>query len=183
MSLYLDIAGCEPGVHFLDAEENAASFGFPEQSIDVDEPVRLGLRITRDGSTIVVSGRVDVVARRTCDRCLASVPENVSVDIREVYHLADRPLPGADADDDDEVHFVDRRVTRLDIAPVIRQRVLLERPMKALCREDCRGLCPTCGANLNEGTCACDAAQSDPRWQALQGLRDDDQENRKIRKH
>jgi DUF177 domain-containing protein len=183
MSLYLEIAGCGPGVHFLDGEENAAAFGFPEQAIAVEEPVRLGLRITRDAATIVVAGRVDVTAKRTCDRCLAPFTEDVSIDLREVYHLGDKPLPIANPDDDDEVHFVDRRVTRLDIAPVIRQRVLLELPMKALCREDCRGLCPTCGANLNEGTCACDAAPTDPRWQALQDLRDDDQENRKIRKH
>lgn len=173
MSLYLEIAGCGPGVHFLEVEESAASFGFPDQAIAVDEPVRLELRITRDVSTIVMSGRVDIIARRTCDRCLASFPENVSIDLREVYHLADKPLPGADPDDDDEVHFVDRRVTRLDIAPVIRQRILLELPMKALCREDCRGLCPACGANLNEGTCGCDAAQGDPRWQSLHGLRDE----------
>lgn len=172
MPLYLEIAGCEPGVHSLEVEEDAASFGFPDQAITVDEPVRLGLRITRDASTIVVSGRVDVVARRNCDRCLVAFPEDVSIDIREVYQLADRPMPGADPDDDDEVHFVDRRVTRLDLAPVIRQRVLLDLPMKALCREDCRGLCPVCGANLNEGTCGCDAARGDARWQALQGLRD-----------
>jgi uncharacterized protein len=173
MALYLDIAGCEPGAHLIDTEEEASSFGFPPQIIAVDDPVHLSLRITRDGSTIVVTGRAEVDAGRTCDRCLSPFTEELAIDLREVFHLADRPMPAGE-DDDDEVHFVDRRVTRLDLAPLIRQRILLELPMKSLCREDCRGLCPTCGVNRNEVRCECAVDPADSRWRALEQLRRDE---------
>ncbi|MFN0149100.1 MAG: YceD family protein [bacterium] len=168
MSLYLDIAGCEPGAHLLEGEEDASSFGFPEQVVAVTDPVRFALRVTRDGPTIVVSGEVDVVARRICDRCLSDFSDDVQVDLREIYHLGDVEFSDTDPDDD-EVHFVGRRATRVDLAPVIRQRVMLELPMKSLCRDDCKGICPVCGVNRNDAACQC-ATQSDPRWRALGGL-------------
>jgi len=169
MSLYLELAGCEPGAHLLEGEEDASSFAFPPQVVAVEDPVRLALRVTRDGPTIVVSGQVDVVARRTCDRCLSTFSESVVVDLREVYHMGDASLPDADPDDD-EVHFLGRRATRVDLAPVIRQRVLLELPMKSLCRDDCKGICPTCGVNRNEAECRCSIGPVDARWRALGGL-------------
>ncbi len=168
MSLYLDIAGCEPGAHLLEGEENASSFGFPETVVAVEDPVHFAFRVTRDGPTFVVSGQVDVAARRTCDRCLGVFSEDVQVDLREVYHLGDGNFPQSDPDDD-EVHFLGRGATRVDLAPVIRQRVMLELPMKSLCRDDCKGICPTCGISRNEAACQC-ATESDPRWRALGGL-------------
>jgi uncharacterized protein len=54
---------------------------------------------------------------------------------------------------------------------VLREQVLLAVPLKAICREDCKGLCPQCGKNLNLETCSCDNAITDPRWGALKDLR------------
>jgi uncharacterized protein len=59
----------------------------------------------------------------------------------------------------------------LDLRPLVRDALLLELPIAPLCRDDCRGLCPTCGADLNEGTCACEDPTSDPRWSVLDRLR------------
>ncbi|MGI4758050.1 MAG: YceD family protein [Janthinobacterium lividum] len=53
---------------------------------------------------------------------------------------------------------------------VVREQVLLSLPDRSLCREDCKGLCPNCGENLNEAACTCGSARIDPRWSALQGL-------------
>jgi uncharacterized protein len=58
----------------------------------------------------------------------------------------------------------------LDLGEAIRQHAITNRPMKPLCRPDCRGLCPTCGANRNQQPCECKEASADPRWSALRQL-------------
>ena len=59
----------------------------------------------------------------------------------------------------------------LVLEDVLREQVLLSLPEKTLCRADCKGLCPSCGRNLNTETCSCESAVTDPRWNALSGLR------------
>ncbi len=65
---------------------------------------------------------------------------------------------------------------RIDLEDIILYEVKLSIPMKVLCREDCKGLCPVCGKDLNEGTCSCDTRETDPRWDALKGLSFGDEE-------
>jgi uncharacterized protein len=59
----------------------------------------------------------------------------------------------------------------LDVAPLVRQEVILATPIGVLCRPDCAGLCPTCGRNLNDGPCDCDHDAIDPRLAALKQLK------------
>ena len=61
----------------------------------------------------------------------------------------------------------------LDLRPALREQWLLNVPGYALCRDDCKGLCPTCGAELNVGPCDCASTSADPRWDALRKLRDE----------
>lgn len=67
------------------------------------------------------------------------------------------------------VIYVDSDV--FDLEPVLLEQLELNAPMRVLCREDCRGLCPSCGQNLNEGECDCEPPRADPRWAALERLR------------
>ena len=60
----------------------------------------------------------------------------------------------------------------MDLAPLLREEVILAVPMGVLCRSDCAGLCPVCGQNLNEGTCDCEQDDIDPRWAVLRAQRD-----------
>jgi len=59
----------------------------------------------------------------------------------------------------------------IDLAPAVREQILLHIPPPPLCRDDCLGLCPRCGKDLNDGECGCDRAVIDPRWAALKGIR------------
>ena len=77
--------------------------------------------------------------------------------------------PAADEEDEETYPL---RGELLDLQPLIRDALLLELPLAPLCSEDCQGLCPTCGADLNDGPCDCDHAPSDPRWAALDLLKD-----------
>jgi uncharacterized protein len=154
MALYLNLDGLQSGVRRIDLTEDAASFGFPSGDAEFAEPLRLALQVTRDGSTVMVSGTIEAHAGLVCDRCLTPFTEVVRADLREIFHLLDGPPPYR-PDEDEGIHFINRRAPRVDLAPMVREQVLLELPMKTLCRTDCLGLCPQCGANRNDGPCGC----------------------------
>lgn len=115
------------------------------------------------------AGRVEF----QCARCL----DPVERDVRSEFDLLYRPLGAVQRDDEVSISEAETEVgfykgDGLLLEDVLREQVLLAVPVKAVCGEACRGLCPQCGQNLNQGQCGCVVAESDPRWQALQGLRD-----------
>jgi uncharacterized protein len=107
------------------------------------------------------SGRMSGEVEEECRRCLA--PTRAKVD--EELHLLFADAADEESDDSD-VYMLDSRATTVDLRPALREQWLLAAPGFALCREDCRGLCPKCGADLNLGPCGC-APDIDPRWAAL----------------
>jgi uncharacterized protein len=131
----------------------------------VDSAVEAGVRIEADlvleslTDGIVVSGVVRTEWEGACRRCLEPVVGPLRADVHEVYRPA-----GAD---DDAYTFSGEQ---LDLAPMVREVVLLELPLAPLCRSECAGLCPVCGANRNEGDCGHQEDLRDPRWAALEGL-------------
>ena len=122
-----------------------------------------------------VDGGIEVSATVTapwsgeCRRCLKAVGGHLEAHVREMYRP--RP-PGEPPDEDEETYPLSGEL--LDLRPLVRDAVLLELPIAPLCREDCAGLCPTCGADLNDGPCSCPPAGGDPRWAALDALRESD---------
>jgi len=121
-----------------------------------DSPVRGNISLTRTDSSILVKGVVDSEVELTCSRCLNQFNCPLTLNIEEEYFPttdvnsgASLPSPG----DPDRFTIDERHV--LDLTEALRQRALLAIPMKPLCREDCAGLCPSCGRNLNLGPCNC----------------------------
>jgi uncharacterized protein len=129
----------------------------PRFAPDAEVDVQLHLESLNDG--IVVDGVVSVPWHGTCRRCLA---ETGGVSVSEVHELYQRTLTDSDA-----FEIVG---DQLDLRPIARELVLLDAPATPLCRPDCAGLCPICGANLNDARCGCADAPSDPRWAALDGF-------------
>lgn len=111
---------------------------------------------------VYLRGAVVAPMRLTCARCLTEFDRDVSVDIGEL--VAREPGPEDDYRLQDDL--------TLDPEPILRDALGLELPFAPLCREDCRGLCPTCGADRNVAPCACPEG-IDPRWAALEGFGDD----------
>lgn len=150
-----------------------------EETIGFAGPVRAELTARSRGTAVTVSGRVEAVAEVRCHRCL----EPVRLPITAPYEEEFRPLvegepPGPGIEEADNVHLV--AGDAVDLGETILAAVLLELPMRVVCRPDCRGLCPRCGQNLNEGTCDCPAEGGDPRLAVLQEFFR--AENRKPRK-
>jgi uncharacterized protein len=121
---------------------------------------------------IRLRGRLEAGLELQCARCLEPVPQ----DIAREFELLYRPL-GADAGRDEisvtvaEAEIGYYQGDGILLEDVLREQVLLALPLKVTCREECRGLCPHCGKNLNQEQCSCAVAVEDPRWAALKEVR------------
>jgi uncharacterized protein len=131
------------------------------------------LRLTRNEQNVFIRGRLDAEVSLTCARCLGVAP--LKVDESFAMTLAPRQtedtLPEEvelSADDLDFGYYDDDII---DLEAMVRERILLEIPISPLCREDCRGLCPTCGQDLNVGRCDCPPPPPDPRLASLANLK------------
>lgn len=122
---------------------------------------------------IRLRGQLQTVLEVACARCL----EPVAQDVKREFELLYRPL-GIDAGREElsvtgaEAEIGYYSGDGLLLEDVLREQVLLAVPIKAICRQDCKGLCPHCGKNLNAETCSCAEPVEDPRWSALKDLRE-----------
>jgi uncharacterized protein len=126
-------------------------------------------QIVRD---IRVAGSLRTSLEMACARCLEPVVEKVE----RQYDLLYRPLGTDSGREELSITAAEAEVSYyqgvgLLLEDVLREQVLLAAPLKAICREDCRGLCPHCGKNLNLEQCSCADAVVDPRWSPLKDLR------------
>ena len=109
---------------------------------------------------IVVAGEARAPWRGECRRCLGPVEGEVTAEVDELF-----------ATDFEEGETYPIRGDHIDLEPLAREVLVLGLPLAPLCRPDCAGLCPTCGADLNLGDCGCPPVDADPRWAALDALR------------
>jgi len=121
---------------------------------------------------IRVNGEVSTSLEVDCARCLQPVVQ----DVRRSFELLYRPQ-GADAGREEisvtgaEAEIGYYQGEGLLLEDVFREQILLAVPLKVICRQDCKGLCPQCGANLNREQCSCAELAEDPRWAALKDIR------------
>ena len=123
---------------------------------------------------IRIEGELETKIEMVCARCLEPVVEDVSRSFDLFYApLPKGPKPKEDRlkDDDTEIGFFEGN--GLFLADVLREQVLLALPVKVICQSDCRGLCPSCGANLNHEECRCETHASDARLAPLARLKQD----------
>lgn len=148
-----------------------------------DGPAVLRVTLQKTGSGVLLRGSTEVAVHTPCRRCLADV--HLRVPISFTLNLVSRAALSADGEDraDDEqvegagsfeLGRADEELfdgKTIDLDPLVREQVLLALPMHAVCSEDCKGLCGTCGQNLNEGQCGCAQTQVDPRLAALKDFK------------
>lgn len=116
-------------------------------------PLHWQLDITNTGDAFLVSGTVEGEAEGSCARCLEATEFPVTGEI-EGYFLINRDDSAPNDLEGDEFDYLPDDKT-IDLAPLIEQALLLEMPNMLLCSDDCKGLCPTCGTDLNKGECDC----------------------------
>jgi len=128
------------------------------------DDIHVALRLTARNDGIDVDGTVSVDWATVCRRCLADVSGTAVGAVDEVYQI--EPL-------DPDAYLIEDG--QLDLAPLVREVVLLELDNERQCRDDCAGLCPVCGVDRNDTDCACDSTVTDDRWAALEGFVPDDE--------
>lgn len=119
-------------------------------------PIRLDLRLEAVVEGVLVTGTAEVDVVGECGRCLERIEDELVIDIQELY-----VHPGSDFDEEEASRMEGELI---DLEPLVRDEVVLELPQQPLCREDCEGLCPTCGANLNDDPGHGHGDAIDPRW-------------------
>ena len=122
-----------------------------------------------------VTGGVDITFRTKCDRCLTEVPTSLTLQFDRIVTSPDAvPEEDASEEEDDDLSFMEGY--QLNVETFVYNEIMLNWPMKILCRPDCKGVCPVCGRNLNDGECGCDTFVPDPRMAVIKDIFNADKE-------
>ncbi len=138
-------------------EMTTVSFVQGEFPVEECTPVNIDIHHEKDGQ-LQVRGTVKMRVTIPCDRCLNPVSYEFSVEAESELDLSEKEQPS----------FIEG--TTLDVDGFVFHELLLHWPAKILCREDCKGICTVCGADLNQGECGCDRQVLDPRMAAIQDI-------------
>ena len=141
-----------------------------DKDIQVIGPLLGHVRLRRTNQGLLVDGCVDLTLELSCNRCLKEFEQPMHVTFAEQFYptvdvVSGLPLPPID---EEEIFPIDDHHL-VDLTEAVRQNVLLALPMVTLCREDCKGLCPQCGHDLNLGPCEC-KPEVDTRFSVLEKL-------------
>lgn len=168
----------------LTGDVTAEELGLAETDAVVSGPLAVGLELRNVEGTVCVTGVVEGTAVRQCVRCLKEFHEPIGFAVRVAYEREPR-APALRREDagkrksvvpidiepeesrDDIYHYVGDQV---ELAPMLREQLILAAPMHPLCNDDCLGLCPRCGKDLNEGLCGCAAEPTGGPFQVLRAL-------------
>ncbi len=137
--------------------------------LELVAPLTGHVQLTRAGSGILVIGQFQTVVELVCGRCLEPFEAPVQIEVEEEFVPMVSLVTGEAAaldPDQDSANLVDEHHI-LDLTEIVRQDLWINLPASPLCRLDCRGLCPLCGQNLNDGSCACQEEEIDARWSGL----------------
>lgn len=165
----------EAGKHkTVNLETQPESIELGGQAVRFEQPFTGTAEIWNAGDRLLVKADVFGEATLVCSRCLGEFTEPLDVSFEEEFiELA----PDEGRVEEDEEEESGRTVSfysgdEIDLTDPLRENILLELPMKPLCDEECKGLCPTCGTNLNEGACKCEGDREivDPRLAVLKDL-------------
>jgi DUF177 domain-containing protein len=132
-------------------------------------PAHFDVTLTNTGTAIIGMGRVTLPVFATCARCLLEFPATIDAEVDGLYV---RPGHEEGLPEEQEIEYIDAD-NHVDILPAIMAALVLEAPFAPLHDEECAGICPDCGADLNEGPCDCAGhAEEDHPFAALKGLLD-----------
>ena len=154
----------DEGLH-IDIEEKVDLEG-----ISLMSPVTADLELNKTGKEIIVSGEVTTKVELQCSRCLKIFKRDLELPVEVVYHPLEEIGVERHELKDDELDMGFYRGEELDLKELLMEQLLLNIQMKPLCSEECKGLCPRCGTDLNMGKCGCEQKEVDPRLEVLRNF-------------
>lgn len=138
-----------------------------EGDIQLRGPLAVRLVARRAGRDLLVRGRLEGEVEIDCRRCLEPVIHVVDDEVEFIFRAGIDQVTA----EREEVYLLPEGEREIDLEDAVREHLLLSIPRFVVCRAECRGFCPRCGINLNEGTCTCDEAEPDERWAPFRGLK------------
>lgn len=172
----------------LSGDLTAEELGLTEADLALRGTLAVGLDFRVVGKTICVTGVIEGTAIRQCVRCLKDFDDPLAFALHVAYERENKPTASAvkheaasrrktasavqvkpEEEPDDDLYYYSG--DHLELAPMLREQLILASPMHPLCKQECPGLCAQCGKDLNEGPCGCVAESAAGPFQALRGMR------------
>lgn len=161
-----EIVSCENKEITKEVQLELNSFLSKLGEFPITKKAPIDIRIAnRENKRLLIQGEVDLTVLIPCSRCLEEVPTDIHFSIDKELVLNGSEVKDEEMEDTDYLIGLN-----LDIDRLIYGEILVNWPMKVLCKEDCKGICKVCGMNLNKGNCDCQRTELDPRMAAIQDV-------------
>jgi uncharacterized protein len=147
---------------YLDFEENVSIEGYTQVY-----PVEVHLDVQKTREEIVIDGKLQAGIELQCSRCLKSFQRSLDSTVHMIYHPIQHMQTDVHELKRDEMDMDFYSGKEIDVSEMLREQILLNLQMKPLCKEDCKGICPKCGTDLNIKKCSCVTKEIDPRLEVL----------------
>ena len=151
------------GINEFECDVSAQDYNLPDVG-SFSGPIRLKIFVDRLENLFRFKISVMIGVNIACDRCLELFQSGVDAMIEQIYEIGTGDL------DSDEIILISRNSKEIDISDAIQEVFVLNRRIKQLCQDGCKGLCPNCGINLNKKSCDCQQDNVDPRLEKLKSL-------------
>lgn len=167
--MFIEIEDLKPEPLHVHHVFQAGEIEFSHEDATLNEPVTVDFTLVHKNSGLHITGTVETIVRFRCSRCAGEFDRNISAG----FDLSYLPQPEwADENVEVELKYEDMEVAfydgiAFDVNMMVLEQIELAIPMKSVCREDCKGLCYQCGADLNERNCSCIRETGDPRLSVL----------------
>lgn len=143
-----------------------------EDDFTVTTPVAFDADVTRTKARVTIRGTATTTLELKCSRCVEGYDVTVAASFDLRYLPAEEAPAGGEEVEvaDEDINTAYYREGRIDLGELVHEQLYLALPMKPLCKDDCQGLCPVCGANRNTAPCSCEHKWIDPRLAGLKAL-------------
>jgi len=168
----IELDSIPDGPSHFDLVQDACELEIGEDTgiVSLESPVRLALDIMRSSGEIVIRGRVGVDATLDCGRCLKAYRAELEAPLNIMCILGELAPDGVEGCRDGVIE-VPTNARYIDISDEVRSELVVRLPLKPLCDAACKGLCASCGADLNETSCTCKPDEHDSRWDVLKKIK------------
>jgi len=163
LSVGINIQKLSEGIHEVNEEISEEDLSLPE-NIKFPNNLQVNVIIDKFEHTFRLKVRVRADIVEQCDRCLSEFSSKFEETIEQLYQL------GTNEFESDEIEVIPDSSKEIDISDLIADAFLVNRSIQRICKEDCSGLCPVCGKNLNKEQCNCNNEKIDPRLEKLKSL-------------
>lgn len=143
-----------------------------DETAQLIEPCKISGELRIGIIQIELDGKVGAKVKLDCSRCLIPVELNLEVPFSAIYITEENYTKEQESKlqgEDFEIAIYDGE--KIDLSQLATEQILLNLPTQVFCQENCQGLCPKCGQNLNKEKCSCETKEIDPRWSALKNLK------------